>query len=83
MNMESELVSTLAKEERKFLHDVASPLATLNLLLETAVNKAQSGGIPADFIERLKKAQNQIERINSLVRDRREILIHRSEGPTP
>lgn len=75
----TEQAAALAKDERKFLHDLASPLATLNLLLETTIAKVEAAGIPPDLIERIKKSRNQVEKLNTLLRDRRETLLKRSD----
>ncbi|MCM2279551.1 MAG: hypothetical protein NDJ89_15855 [Oligoflexia bacterium] len=71
-----DLARDLAKEERAFIHDLATPLATLNLVLESMI---EAGNLPPDSVpERLQQLQRLVGKINTLLRARREILLQRS-----
>lgn len=63
--------------ERVFLHDVASPLTTLQLNLESTIMILEDGGATSET-ESVKMIQNclgQVKKMAELIRARREILI--------
>ena len=70
----------IVNDERTFLHDLASPLATLLLITETAVEDGRSAkpGIqnPGAIHE---QTYQLLERLKEMLADRRKILIERSE----
>lgn len=65
------------REERRFLHDIASPLSAaifnLDILLETTRESADKANLP-----QLESMQRSLEKIRVLLQDRRAILIQRS-----
>jgi hypothetical protein len=67
--------------ERKFLHDISSPLSTLQLNLELVISVL--GEEPVSDLPmcrtKLAKCMEQTQRIVELIRSRRDVLIA-SEG---
>ena len=63
-------------EERKFLHDVSSPLTTLLLSLETAAEMLEQEGLAPDSrpVALVKKALGKINDISNMIRERREYI---------
>ena len=59
------------KKEREFLHDLASPIATAKLLLEAAIEDCEAAGDEAGEA-RLKKVMAAVEKISTLLTDRRD-----------
>ncbi|MCM2322127.1 MAG: hypothetical protein NDJ90_02585 [Oligoflexia bacterium] len=68
----AEALRDLSKEERAFIHDLATPLATINLVIETLLETEGQDQ------ERLKQLQRLVIKINTLLRTRRDILLQRS-----
>lgn len=70
----------LVKHERTFIHDLATPLATMNLVLESVIETLQEtpGSIDPAELERLKGVLNQLGKMNTLLRNRRELLVART-----
>jgi len=64
--------------ERTFLHDVASPLTTLQLNLEsTMLILEDTGATPDnDAVKMIQACLNQVRTLSDKVRERREILIN-------
>ncbi|MGZ3651046.1 MAG: hypothetical protein ACXVB9_08205 [Bdellovibrionota bacterium] len=70
------------KEERKFLHDLASPLTSLQLNLENVMTLLEDGEA-ADFAgvkTMVESGLKQIKKMTMLVGNRREVLIKETEG---
>jgi nicotinamidase-related amidase len=63
-------------EERKFLHDIASPIATAIFLIDMIKDGVKDlGGIDADVPTQVKQLEDLLEKIRMLVEERREVLI--------
>lgn len=70
------IAEQLGVGERKFLHDVANPLAIAFGMLETVVNDGTENGTLNEVQQRrLKKAQDAMQRITDLLRSRRTEII--------
>lgn len=78
--MESDPSDPLAKfrDERKFLHNLASPLGAAIFALESA-NDSLHGVAAVDVGTRLalEQAAEALERMRKMLEERREILIQR------
>lgn len=65
-------------DEREFLHDIASPIATASLgvdmVIDTLQNCADTDQI---LIQQLLLTHQALERVVSMLRERRQILIER------
>lgn len=70
------------KEERKFLHDISTPLTVLQLNLENALILLQESGAGGSdqSLDLLRKCLEQVKKSSVLVRERRELL--QKEGAT-
>ena len=71
----------MSSDQRIFLHDVSSPLTSLQLNLENAIMMLEDKK-PEEIDECLKilnSCMGQVRRIVTMVRDRREVLIKESE----
>lgn len=65
-------------EERAFLHDLATPLGTAMLLADSILEdvKARSNVDPDDLF-RLENIFQSLEKLDCLIKDRRQTLITR------
>lgn len=64
-------------DERKFLHDIASPLTTIQLNLDNAILMIEDGKpeeLP-ESLQLLKRCLDQTRRASAMLQARREILI--------
>jgi len=69
-----------AQEERTFIHDLASPLATLQLVLGMLADVLEGHeGAPQRAKDLTKKGLNQAEKMTKKLQERREVLIQRSQ----
>jgi hypothetical protein len=70
------------KEERKFLHDLASPLTSLQLNLDNVVMTLEDGKAEniAEAKAMVEGCIKQIQKMTDLVRSRREVLIKETES---
>jgi hypothetical protein len=65
-------------DERKFLHDIASPFTSIQLDLENAISLIEDGLKPEDAkecVSILKSSLQQIKRSTQLLQARRQVLI--------
>ncbi|MBY0470254.1 hypothetical protein K2X30_03735 [bacterium] len=63
-------------EERKFLHDIASPIATSIFLIDMIKDGVKDlGAIDADVPTQVKQLEDLLAKIRMLVEERREVLI--------
>ncbi len=68
-----------AKEERAFLHDLASPLSTLLFLLDIIMaDIKKKSGETAPELEKIKQSLELVDRIKKLLEQRRETVINRT-----
>ena len=58
-------------DERRFLHDLSSPLMIASGLVEVLVNKSQNEPELANASEKLQKVDKALKRIKTLVQERR------------
>ena len=80
--MQNQPLETIA-EERQFLHAMATPLATMSLLIESIIENAEAQPNPnSNEVARLQQLHQLLQRVNNLLRDRRSMLIARSENKT-
>ncbi|MEK6578576.1 MAG: hypothetical protein AABZ55_05060 [Bdellovibrionota bacterium] len=65
-------------DERKFLHDIAGPVATAMFLLDAILESFQgvSGVSPSD-VDQLRNALGALEKAKKMLEDRRAVLIQR------
>ncbi|HEY8280699.1 MAG TPA: hypothetical protein VIH99_13805 [Bdellovibrionota bacterium] len=63
--------------DRRFLHDISSPLTTVHLNVENAVILLREGkpGEIKDCLEILQVAVTQLKRITGMIKEKREELI--------
>lgn len=80
-------VAELVDEERKFLHDVANPLAVAGGMLEAFREEIARSGVELSepLTRKLGKMESALDRIGTLLKDRRTLLIaeQNAESPTP
>lgn len=63
-------------KEREFIHAMASPLAGIEMILESVVEDVKdSGEDPMGLNERLKDVMLGIEKMKTLLRERREEVL--------
>jgi hypothetical protein len=73
------ILKTQVMEERKFLHDIASPVGTLMFVAEAVGDLLkEKGAIGPDEEEQLKVLQSQLERMRDMIVERRKTLHERS-----
>ncbi|CAN5501670.1 hypothetical protein BH10BDE1_BH10BDE1_35090 [soil metagenome] len=70
-------VLELAAEERKFLHDIANPLAVAAGMLEAYRDELTRQGVELTepMTRKLGKAETALDRIATLLKERRVVLI--------
>jgi len=74
-----ELLKTQVMEERKFLHDVSSPVGTLMFLAEALGDALRERGVAtAEDEEQLGILHKQLERVREMIVERRKTLHERS-----
>ena len=68
--------------ERNFLHDIASPLTTLQLILENIVSVLEDKKLEdiEQCIEMANKCLKQTKKMNEILQSRREVLIQEAES---
>jgi len=72
----------MTRKERRFLHDLATPLSTLSFLLNSFLERARERpGVESGAIEAMERAMGSVEKIALLLRERRETIIA-GEGMT-
>jgi hypothetical protein len=78
-----DFMTELEKTERKFLHDLASPLGTLILLLESLVDSEGVGspGVPKDLVQKKQLLMLGL-RMKKMIEERRAILIQSGVPPS-
>ena len=65
-------------DERKFLHDIASPLGTAIFVMDSLLDGIQSrAGGNKDDLDQACQVYEALEKIKKMLQDRREILIKR------
>ena len=79
LNMDQNEIKKFVKEERAFLHDIATPVGTVTLLVDMLTERLHELGNLDDEVKQLNVLQKSIERLNILIQDRRKILIERSD----
>ncbi|MGE3263509.1 MAG: hypothetical protein AB7K68_17150 [Bacteriovoracia bacterium] len=67
-------------EERKFLHDIASPLTTIQLNLDNAIMMLEDKKPEeqAEALQLLQRCLEQTKRAGLMVQARRQLLIERA-----
>jgi signal transduction histidine kinase len=72
-----ETILELVEEERKFLHDLANPLAIASGMLEAYRDELTRSGIPStEALERkLSKTESALQRVGDLLKNHRPRLI--------
>lgn len=70
----------LTREERDFLHAIATPLGTMTLILDGLLLKHENATEPAlvALREKLVKLRHQLQSVNDKLKDRRDHLIRRT-----
>jgi FtsZ-binding cell division protein ZapB len=65
-------------EERRFLHDIASPLGTVFFLVDAAIEslKEKLNG-ETDEVTQLQDAYAALQQVKQMIQSRRQILIER------
>ena len=75
---------TPMSDERKFLHDLASPLATalflIDIAIEDAGSAALSGTANLEIAESLRKTLGALEKMKALLHIRRTQLITQAQA---
>lgn len=65
--------------ERKFLHDLGSPLGTAIFIAEALLDDLQvRAGTNPDDLMQLKELYSALDRVRKIIEARREVLIHQS-----
>jgi len=74
-----EILKTQVMEERKFLHDVSSPIGTLMFVVEAVADSMNERGVatPEDQ-EQLAQLRKQLDRVRDMLVERRKTLHERS-----
>jgi Mg2+ and Co2+ transporter CorA len=68
-------MSANPEEERKFLHDISSPLSTGLFLMDSILNSIRNKlGESAEEVTRLNELQKALMRMRDLVKVRRDLL---------
>ena len=73
----------MSKEERKFIHDLANPIAIAqgNIKLTVRKLKKNASSLTTDeIIERLEKSCEAFDRMGELIEERRSALTSDQEG---
>jgi signal transduction histidine kinase len=74
------LLEVLSSTERKFLHDLANPLAIALGMVESVVDDGLENQTLNEVQQRrLKKAQDAMERLRDLLRSRRSSVVETQE----
>lgn len=60
--------------DRKFLHDISSPLSALRVHLELLVDAAKSAG-PSDTLESLQKCQKLLDKCINQIQEQKTIIL--------
>ena len=69
--------------ERKFLHDISSPLGTALLLSDSLAETVQPGtALTEESVDQIKTVLHELERVRTIIQKRREFLIE-SEKASP
>lgn len=68
-------IETLFKDERSFLHDLASPLGTAILLADALLENMQSKGTDPDEVMQMGQIYEALELLKSLISKRKDVLI--------
>jgi signal transduction histidine kinase len=74
-----------AQEERKFLHDLATPLSVALGMAESALDQITKGAVADEaqlkkLQDRVQKSQTAVLRCVELLKERRQILISRQQA---
>jgi hypothetical protein len=79
--MAAESVVKEVLDQRKFLHDIANPLATVIFLVDSITHACKNANPPVDpkIVDRLGKAAASLERMKVMLQDRRSALISAGE----
>lgn len=75
--MKNDQIDVMTREERAFLHEIASPLGSAVLMLDIVIESARSRPESEKTLKELKMTQKALERMKELLQSRREILIQR------
>ncbi len=66
------------KEERKFLHDISTPISSVFFLLDMVIEKlSQDQSHNEEELKMLNTATKSMNTVKDLIQKRREILIER------
>ncbi len=65
------------KREREFIHAMASPLAGIEMILDSVIEDINDEGVdPNGYGERVKEAMTGIEKLKELLKERREEVLN-------
>ncbi len=65
------------REERKYMHDVATPLGVAVFLVDAVLEDLQSQGVSQDSLAQLNKIRDALNKVTAMLHQRREVLIKR------
>lgn len=78
MDSERSMTGESPNDERKFLHDLATPLGAAILLTDSMLDDVQNRpGTDPDDLMRLGEIYKALDKINTQLKQRRQILISR------
>ncbi len=78
--MANEETGQSAKEERVFLHDISTPIGTSTLIVDLLLSRMKELGNMDDEVAQLEILLRSLERVKSLILDRRKVLINSSDS---
>lgn len=68
-------------DERKFLHDVAGPIATALFVADSLLEDLKEAGpVQAELASQLAQVTQALEKTQVLLQNRRKVLLERGEG---
>ncbi|MBI3544122.1 MAG: hypothetical protein HY075_12700 [Deltaproteobacteria bacterium] len=68
-------MSSLKNPERKFIHDISSPLGVVYGMVETVLEGLKTGGGRPEDIQKLEKALRSLNKVTDLIHTRREEIV--------
>lgn len=61
--------------QRKFLHDLSNPLATVTISIDFVLGELEKAeGVPELALKQLKKADQALEKVHDMIHSRRALL---------
>lgn len=80
--MDPRTLAQLSAEERAFLHDLATPLATMTLILDVLGESTQAK-LNETELQKLQQLKKLVERLSTSLRARRELIMQRNAAASP